>query len=246
MKKYTVLISGLAATASTSFWYSFGFHPQIVRSRNKEIYMYFLRLKNKNSKYIPFTYNSLYEETKILLDGSVYAAHDENFINFIKETETVNRICCIFRIRPSEERLFSHISVYIKKYLDLKRDDERPGYINRDKSIDYDVLKVSIEDILNEYDVIMRTINLLGKENIFIGKIEEMFTKQKQIFDFLEIDSTIVVPSIKLNSRKNIYFDNEHFKLMEQIKQFYFDNHTYFSKISDFSNEQIFRNLQLQ
>jgi len=245
MKKYTLLLSGLAATGSNSFWFSFGFHPEVARSKYKEILTQFVRLGDNKTDYLSFAYN-ISEKTKVLLDGSASPLLHKPYFNYLKSLEYINRICCIFRLRSSEDLMFSHCTIFIKQFLFSKKELDRPAYLDQDKNLNYEILKQVMRSILNQYHFINEAINLLGKENVFVIKLSEMFEKQTKIFNFLDVNPNIIVPPVILQKRKGIYYNDEHLKLMKEVEKVYLKNYKHFSEIIEKSNENISRYIKIE
>lgn len=236
---YTLVLSGLPGTGSASFWQSFGFHPQIQRSSEKEPGIIF-----RATGFIPTSdnyishYYKVDEKTKVLLDGSINS--NEEYINFLMTVKDINRICCVFRTRDAKQRLLSELSSHVGSF--LNNFGSRPNFLNEDFSFNYDILNTRIMDILNQHVSIRKMVEKLGIDNVLIVLLNNLFENQKEVLSFLEVDSEFVVPKTHINSKKNIFINKEHFEIMKKIEEFVFDNSDKFDKVIKRSRRILRRN----
>jgi hypothetical protein len=225
---YTLVLSGLAGTGSASFWQSFGFHPQIQRSSEKEPRTIFevTGFIPRSDNYISHYYK-VDEKTKVLLDGSINS--DEKYINFLMTVKDINRICCVFRTRDAKQKLLSELSAHIGSF--LTNFGSRPNFLNEDFSFNYDILNTHIMDKLNQHVSIRNMVEKLGIDNVLIVFLNNLFENQKKVLSFLEVDSEFAVPKTNINSKKNIFINKEHFEMMKKIEEFVFNNSDKFDKV---------------
>jgi hypothetical protein len=247
MKEYTILLSGLSGTGSTSFWYAFGFHPEIKRSITKETLTRIL-MNKKFSQELSDIYIRKYfepfEQTKILLDGSADSISNSDYISFLKTIKGIKRLCCVFRLRDPEKRLFSFL-VSITRTFFNGFNKWRPPFIDENGELNYKELEYFIRYVLRIDKQLKTTSEILGINNIFVIKLEKLFENQKNILKFLEIDPEIKIPDIKLDTKTKIYYNEKHFKLLEEIKTWYYSNHTIFLEEVEKSNKEICNNFQV-
>lgn len=235
---YTLVLSGLPGTGSVSFWLSFGFHPEIKSSLEKEPGTILV-----NNVFIPTSenyighYYKVDEKTKVLLDGSIIPS--ASYINFLRTIKHIDRICVIFRLRNSRKRLFSDLRSNVGGF--LGGFNMRPSFLNEDLSINYDMLCVDVLKILKEHVTIENVIKLVDIKNVLIIDLDYLFEKQQEIFSFLKVDTNIVVPRRHMNQRQHNYVNKDHLRIMQKIEEFVFDNSDRFNVIIRRSNRIIRR-----
>ncbi len=107
MKKYTFAILGDNRTGTTSMWQYLGFHRQISPGRVKEILHRIPPEAEDLEPYINDNFGTI-DDTKVLLDGSPnIISFRPGFIDLLKKVEMIDRVCCMYAVRPPIERMNS-------------------------------------------------------------------------------------------------------------------------------------------
>lgn len=182
--KYTLSITGLPRTGTTTLWRLYGQHPQISRSKRKEP----LQIWNEHNldNYIDSNY-FINKNTKILLDGSTNViTYKTNLIEKVKQLNSIERLCCIYTLRDPIRRTLSQTNNFLRNY--LRGHTPKPIFLNDDLSINYYHLNVFFRFMLDEYSIIKNLENSIGTENILFIDINRIFEEQKYIFSQLGIN----------------------------------------------------------
>jgi len=233
--KYTIAITGLPRTGTTSLWRTYGEHPEITRSRRKEP----LQTWNENSldKYVYYNY-IIKKNTKVLLDGSTnIITFKTELIKEVKQLSNIERFCCIYTVRDPIERTLSQINNFLRNY--FRGNLPKPNFLNEDLSINYYHLNVFFCYMLDEPSIIKNLENAIGLENIFFISINKIFIDQQRIFTALGIRSNIQVEARKLNRTVDLVPTLKQLQILIKIKDWVKENETRLEEISKRSKEVI-------
>jgi hypothetical protein len=233
--KYTIAITGLPRTGTTSLWRTYGEHPEITRSRRKEP----LQTWNENilDKYIYYNY-IIKENTKVLLDGSTnIITFKTELIKKVKQIPDIERFCCIYTVRDPIERTLSQVNNFLRNY--FRGNLPRPIFLNNDLTINEYHLNVFFCYMLDEPNIIKNLENIIGLENIFFISINKIFIDQQRIFSALGIRNNIQVESRKLNRTVDLVPTLKQLQILIKIKDWVKDNETRLEEISKKSKDMI-------
>jgi hypothetical protein len=213
-----LILLGQPRTGTMSIWNFFKLHPEVSTSVPKE----YLRKSIENLYDYISRAHHVNDKTKILLDGSpgiFYKDYRIKFIfNAIKDAG-INHVVQLYTIRDPVDQLVSLAHVRIRSF--LNGTPPCPNHFNaKDKSLDEDELHEMCISTFNEYDNILRAENTIGKENIFFVNLKDFESRQKEIFDFLGIDSTVKYTFPHTNSTWQLGYTMEQLKIKNKIISF--------------------------
>lgn len=200
---------GMSRTGSTSVWAFFKNHPEVSISIPKE---YITLEKNDLSNYIQkahFVNNNI----EVLLDGSpnifFKQKRFDNILNSLK-SQGIDDFKQIYLLRDPIEMLTSRVNINIVRY--TRGTIDKPKFID----VNLNIIESGLTDlstfVLNEYDLLRRVEDSIGKENMFIVKLQEFESRQSEVFNFLGIDNSITYKFPKSNTTSSLGFSIKHLK----------------------------------
>jgi hypothetical protein len=233
--KYTIAITGLPRTGTTSLWRSYGEHPQISRSRRKEPLQIFT--ENNIDRYIKNNY-LLNKNTKVLLDGSTnIITYKTNLIKRVSQLENIERVCCIYTVRDPIERTLSQTNNFLRNY--FRGYIQKPIFLNNDYSIDFYHLNTFFCFMLNEVEIIKKLQNLIGLDNILFISIKRLFEDQQRIFSNLGIKDNLSIEIRRLNKTIDLTPTIQQLKILAIIKKWFTKHRKRLENISEENKKMI-------
>jgi hypothetical protein len=224
--KYTYAFPGYGRTGSTSLWVMLKNHPEISVSIEKE-YLYDhqdLDIYLKNAFIIK-------KQTKVLFDGTV----DFNCFDDMDKLQELGRICCIFILRDSKERVISTLDIMNK--LHYRKIEKRGNIHNKEGTINYDIAAKNIGWYnITQYDFLRKIEKLTGRDNILVMKLEEVDKKQSEIYKFLGVED-IKSKFPKKNSA--VSFNPNVQQLKDKIEMMKWADLFFKKTVQEISDEQI-------
>lgn len=213
--KYTIAITGLPRTATTSLWRTYGEHPEITRTRRKEP----LQTWNRNSlnKYIQYNY-IIKKDTKVLLDGSTnIITFKTDLIKQVKNLDDIERFCCVYTIRDPIERTISQTNNFVRNY--FKGYLPKPIFLNNDLTINYYHLNFFFSFMIDEPNIIKNLENIIGLENIIFVSVNNIFSQQQRIFSSLGVKNNLKVEERRLNRTVDLVPTLKQLQVLVKIKE---------------------------
>jgi hypothetical protein len=238
MKKYTLAITGLPRTGTTTIWRNYGEHPEISRSRRKEPLQTWD--ENKLDNYTKHNF-VIKNETKVLLDGSTnIVAYKRHLFEKLSNLNMFNRICCIYTLRDPLKRSLSHVNNFLRNY--LRGNIPKPIFLNENNTINYHHLNVFFITILNEHLMLKMLENTLGKENIIFLDINKIFEEQQRIFFELGISDKLKIEGgVPMNRTVDLTPSIEQLQLFLKIKEWFEEHKNELIPIAESSKKKIIR-----
>jgi hypothetical protein len=170
-----LIIPGLARTGTKSLWRFFRTHHQVAASTNKEV----LRLYELDKNYCDRF--DITEQTKMLFDGTPELTNT-GIIEELQKHPDIDNIYQIWFDRDPKIRLKS----LLKRLISLTADEMNT---------------VPKQFFAQDMDFqLKRAQDLLGKENVFVGKIDTI-NIERHIEKFLGIEDTNIVMPWDRNER---------------------------------------------
>ena len=196
MSDYTFLILGDNRSGTTSIWTSFDYHPQICSGTMKEE-LHRLPLDTTDlSSYVNVNFYPS-SKTKILLEGSPnLISFRPRYIDFLKELPQVKRLCCIYTIRKPIERLYSYSHIGLANT--YRREHPNPYFMTEDLQVRESSMRYMFHMECLYYRKIRLMEKKVGKDNLFVVNLHNLFENFYNICDFLNIDRQMV-PRKKLS-----------------------------------------------
>lgn len=184
--KYTFVFLGNSRTGTTSMWAGLRKHSQISSSLRKERLLQIPHDVNDLEFYIPYNFN-LRPSTRVLLEGSpniprIYF----KFIEYIHKCKLTDRVCYLHTLRDDQKRLDSFIvnmlASHYRNYL------PRPWWIDENDELIEDNLIYELTQEAETYEKIRQVEDLIGKDNIFVVRLEKLNDYMKELQEFFRID----------------------------------------------------------
>jgi len=231
---------GMSRTATMSTWNLLKNHPDISVSVPKE----FIRIHSDDiSNYIQKAHmNNM--DVKVYLDGSPQIfTKRKKFERTILELKRqgFTEFKQLYSIRNPLDRV---ISVYNLNFLHIIRHEyptERMGDmpINSNLEIDRNKLMISCKYLLNEYHFLRTVERYIGKDNIFLVNIDDIGNRQKEIYNFLGVDSNVEYSFMKTNTKEEIGFHIKQLKFKLELIKWIEQNRNTLEKMIRISNNKI-------
>jgi len=218
MSKFTFVFLGNGRTGTTSIWSGFRNHSQVSCSIRKERLLQIPPDVFDLEFYIPHNFNTT-EDTKVLLDGSPGISRVHlNFFDLMKKNKHTKRVCHLYTVRDDEERIDSYFINLISAY--YRHMISAPWWIGRGDEIIYENLLMELEDELNTFKNLENVEKIIGKENMFLVRIDKFNKNMEKIQEFLGLNyEDIRIQQLnkraeKFNNIKCVRLFNEYKKII--------------------------------
>ena len=233
--KYTFLLLGDNRSGTTSIWSFMRYHKQIAVGIVKER-LHRLPIDTPNlSFYIKDNFSTT-SKTKILLDGSPnIISFRPTFIDMIKDIPEINRLCCLYTVRPPIERLYSYSHLMMVNY---RKGREGKPYFIKEKRIDHDSLRYFLLKDCTSYWKMRLIEKKIGKSNLLPIQLDKLSDNIHNIFNFLDIDDD-PIPFGKINRSIDHAPNIEQLKLRSSIENWVCENSELVDKVNRLDSERI-------
>jgi len=214
--KYTFVFLGNGRTGTTSIWSGFRGHSQVSCSIRKERLLQIPPDVLDLDFYIPHNFNTT-EQTKVLLDGSPGIPRLQiNFFDLMKKNRNVKRVCQIYTVRDDEERIDSYFINLLSAY--YRHMIAAPWWLGKGDEIIHENILMELESELNTFKYLEQVEKIIGKDNMFLVKIDSFNKYMKEIQQFLNLDYEDIKIS-KLNQRAEKFSSVECIRVFNEYKK---------------------------
>ena len=187
-RKYDYVCVGFSKTGTTTIWDVLGTHPQICKSKYKELFV-------ANPSYLLeediLRFFSPKQKTKVLIEATPWFLLKEVFkpvLESIKKNQTIGKIKCIFVLRDHIKRNNSSLLNCIMNHRKEIIDGEIKSHPNIFHTGGVDHFLRYYSNISTYYSSMVFLEKEYGKENILFLKLEDLNSSDKKINNFLEIE----------------------------------------------------------
>jgi hypothetical protein len=209
MKQYEYVILGDNRSGTTSIWTSFDWHPQICSGTKKEKLHRLPDDTSDLSSYVDENFVTT-SKTKILLEGSPNLISFKSYlIDLLKKVPKIKRLRSIYTVRTPIERLYSYSHICLSNH--CSREAQMPYFLTKDMKVKENSMRYMFSRECLYYRKIRLMEKEVGRDNLFIVNLNNLFEDFYKICDFLNIDR-YPVPTKKLSRSLDHSLDVEHLR----------------------------------